>query len=293
MSASARTLSVAVASSAEPEMLEACLVSIGVARDNMTTPAEVVVARTADAPDASELFANRPWASLIVVPGKPGVPELRGRGLAEARDGWVALTEDMFLAAPDWLSALEACLGGEGGVIGGAIGNVRKDALSHAAYLTDYIEMSPSRPAEASVPALSGSNVTYPPALRGDVSRWSSEGEWEHIIHARLLAAGARLRFEPSARVDHNATYGFGEILATRFNYGMDFARDRLRDGLTDRRLARVLLAPALPFLLTLRIARRTAGTDRTAFLAAFPFVFALSAAWIAGETIGYLRGRS
>lgn len=290
MSSEAR-LWVALASSAEPALLDACLASIEAARERMARPANVVVARSATASDASALFADRPWASLVVVPGTPNVPELRGQAMSEAGNGWVVLTEDIFLASPDWLAELEALEKDGEDVIGGAIGNARKSALSHAAYLTDYGDFAPHRPAEANVDAISGSNVAYSPTLRDEARRWALAGAWEHIIHDRLADAGARLRFEPSVRVDHNATYRFGDVLAVRYDHGLNFAQDRLQERAVRGRLLRILLAPVLPFVLTLRVAARSATRDFGAFLGALPLVFALLTAWVAGETVGYIRG--
>lgn len=284
-------LSVAVASAGDPARLEACLDKLEIARRRMLHAAPVVVARSEAAGDVSPLFQDRPWASLIVVEGSPEIPALRGSAMQQAGNDWVAVTEDLFLPHPEWLAALERLANSGVDVIGGSVGNAQLDAVNHAAFLTDYGTFPPERPAQANVPALTGSNVTYGPAVRARAARWASEGAWEHVIHDRLNAEGAALRFEPSARVDHNATYAFGELLRVRYQHGFQYARDRMAVIGYDGRATRVLLAPFLPLLLTIRLACASAGSDPKGFLLASPFVLALYCAWIAGETIGYLKG--
>ena len=288
---SAPTLAVAVASAGDPALLEACLDALETARGRMAHAAPVVVARSSVAGDVSPLFEVRPWAKLVVVDGAPEIPVLRGSAMRRVDTDWVALTEDLFLPDPEWLANLERLAKPGVDVIGGSVGNARNDAVSHAAYLTDYGTFPPERPAEADVPALTGSNVTYGPAVRATAAQWASEGEWEHVIHDRLKEEGATLSFEPSARVDHNATYVFRELLGVRFRHGLQYARDRMAEHGSDGRIVRVLLAPLLPVLMTLRLARATARQDMKRFVSAAPFVVAFYCAWIAGETLAFLKG--
>lgn len=286
----APTLAVAVASAGDPALLEACLDALETARGRMAHAAPVVVARSSAAGDVSPLFEARPWATLVVVDGTPEIPVLRGSAMRRVDTDWVALTEDLFLPDPEWLANLERLAKPGVDVIGGSVGNARADAISHAAYLTDYGTFPPERPAEADVPALTGSNVTYGPAVRVAAAQWASEGEWEHVIHDRLKAKAAVLRFEPAARVDHNATYVFGELLRVRFRQGRQYARDRMAENGSDGRILRVLLAPLLPVVMTLRLARISARSDLKRFLAASPFVLTLYCAWAAGEALGFLK---
>lgn len=284
-------LSVAVASAGEPDLLEACLDSIEAARARVDLPVAVFVARPASAANVSELFHDRPWASLLTVGGDPDIPQLRGVAMRAAGEGWIAVTEDLFLADPEWLASMWRHATPDTDVLGGAVGNARTDVVSHAAYLTDYGSFPPDRPAERGVKALTGANVMYGPEVSDRAGRWASAGAWEHVVHGRLSEKGASLRFEPSARVEHNATYGLRELLAVRFRHGLQYARDRLEEDGGGSRLVRVLLAPLFPPLLVVRLARVSARPNTMRFLRAAPMVLALYTAWIAGESLGYLTG--
>lgn len=291
-SVSGPALSVAVASTGDPELLNGCLNALETALTQVDDPVAVFVARPASAIDAAKLFADRPWASLVLVEGDSDIPQLRGVAMGAAGEGWIAVTEDIFLADRNWLMSMSQNTKSGFEVIGGAVGNVRPDVVSHAAYLTDYGSFSPSRSAEEGVSALTGANVIYSPAVSGRAGRWAHEGAWEHVIHDRLIKEGVQLRFEPLARVDHNATYNLRELISVRFQHGLHYARDRLGEHGSDYWVVRVLLAPALPFLLVFRLLRVTGWSKMGRFVRTAPLLFVLYVAWVAGETLGYMKER-
>lgn len=284
-------LSVGIASAGSAELLGRCLSALGTARERMENPAQVTVARKAAAGDISDVIEGYPWANVIMIGGNPDIPHLRGVAMREVEQGWVALTEDLFVPDPDWLANLERLLPSARGVIGGAIGNASRDALSHAAYLTDYGAFATVRPAEIGVAELSGSNIAYDSEARSAAADWAFKGEWEHVIHRRLAANGTTMRFEPTVRVDHDVKYEFRRLLAIRFAQGHEYALDRLRDESVKHRLIRVLVSPVIPFAMLLRISCIAAAENWKTFIKSVPAVLSLYIAWAVGEALGYVQG--
>lgn len=286
------TISVALSSTSDPETLETCLDAVEQALDRLGRPSAVVVSRPAGSvSDVEDLFATRPWARLLPVEGDPDIPRLRGAAMTAAGGDWVVLTEDIFVPAPDWLERLSFALPESGGVVGGAIGNRKTGPVEHAAYLSDYGYVAPYRPA-GEVAALSGSNVAYGPEVRERAADWASAGAWEHVIHNRLATEGVCLTFDPSIRVDHAGRYALTDLMATRYRHGYRYALDRKAEGDAGSRTLRLLAAPILPALMTLRLVRGLPRDERMALLRALPATLALNSAWVAGETNGFLRGR-
>lgn len=222
-----------------------------------------------------------------------GIPRLRGLGLAAATGDPVAITEDHLVAGDGWLEQLFGRVAEGVDIVGGGMQNrVGSNAISWAAYLSDYGFYSYSRPVSAAaVPLLTMANMAY---RRRDVPRiaeWCSEGAWENVVHDRLAAEGRSLTFAPEARIIHDHRYRFGEFLKNRYEHGWDYARARLTEDPRARRLPLIAMTPVLPLVLLARIGRAAASEDRGAFLRALPLTVAFLYAWAAGEAFGYLRG--
>ena len=138
---------------------------------------------------------------------------------------------------------------------------------------------------------LTAANVAYRRRVVPDVASWAAEGAWENVVHDRLAAAGARLRFEPTVRMLHEHGYRFREFLRNRFEHGRDYARSRLVEEPGTPALGRALTAPLLVPLLFLRIARASWQEAPAAFWLSAPLTLALLGAWAVGEAVGYLGG--
>jgi GT2 family glycosyltransferase len=101
-----RDVSVIVCTRDRPEALARCLAALA-ALD--PAPAEIVVVDNAPTTAATrEATANRPGVRYVLEP-RPGLDVARNTGLAAARGGLVAFTDDDVEVPRDWLGRLAAC----------------------------------------------------------------------------------------------------------------------------------------------------------------------------------------
>lgn len=285
------SISVVIASNRDPSLLHACVESL--ATQCRASGAQLIVARAGDleAEDRARLAGS--GASVVMGPVTADIPVLRGLGMQLAIGDLVAVTEDHCLAAPDWIVMLQRAAAEGADVVGGGMDNARRArAVDWGAFFSEYGFFSSGRPASAAVPALlTGANVAYARTVAGAVATWALAGEWENVAHGRLSRSGFVLRFVPQAVILQNKSYAIGAFLVDRFEHGLDYARTRLALEGARRRLPLLLLTPALPFVLTTRVARAAATGRWLTFARALPATFAFLAAWSLGEAAGYLRG--
>lgn len=287
---SAPRVSVVVASFRERKLLDDCLASL--LPQCASHDAEVVVARACPEDEFHSLQSDYPKVLFVPAPEGSGVPYLRSLGLAAAEGDVVALTEDHCVVASDWVAQLVRAQQTGADVVGGAMGNAqRRRSVDWAAYFAEYGFFAEGGGNTGGAPLLTGANVAYSRRVVGEVVRWASEGEWENVAHARLLAQGSTLQFLRTAAVYQNKTYRFWGFCLDRYVHGRDYARRRLVDEGGLRRLWYVPGAAVLPFLLTLRVYRAIAPAHRGAFARALPITFAFLSAWSVGEAAGYLLG--
>jgi hypothetical protein len=280
---------VVVASFRAPEHLEACLDSLDDARAGV--PVDVFVARPGSGDEVRHLFRDRPWAHLVPAPAGADVPRLRGAAMVAAGGGWVAVTEDHCVVAPDWLEVISGELDGSCQILGGGMGNARPGPLNWGAYFSEYGFFSSARPRAEGDVLVTGANAVYGPEISADTARWATEGCWEDVIHQRLGAVGVRRRFVPGARVLQNTTYRLGPFCVDRYEHGYDYARVRVAENPEVSRVVRAGTTPLLPFLLGARVARAAAGENVMAFTVALPFTLIFLTAWAVGEAMGYIKG--
>lgn len=284
---------VVVASNRDPALLHACIDSL--APQCAAAGAALLVARAGalSAGDRARLEAHR--ADVLHAAEGATIPELRGLGMRAADADLVAVTEDHCVAAPDWLDQLRAASASGVDVVGGGMDNARRSrAVDWGAYFSEYGFFSSERPAQAphaGVPLLTGANVAYARSVAPTVAAWAAAGAWENVAHQRLAAEGRVLRFAPRAVIRQNKSYGFGAFCVDRYQHGRDYARTRLAVEAGSNRGFLLAVTPALPFLLTLRVARAAARGRWPTFFRALPVTFVFLAAWSLGEAVGYLSG--
>ncbi len=257
------------------------------------TGAQLVIARSAPLEQEAQVRERLRDATIVWTAPGAGIPRLRGLGLAAATGDPVAITEDHLVAGEGWLEQLFGRVSEGIDIVGGGMQNrVGSNAISWAAYLSDYGFYSYARPAgTAAVPLLTMANMAYRQRDVPRIAEWCSEGAWENVVHDRLAAEGRTLAFAPDARIIHDHRYRFGEFLKNRYEHGWDYARARLTEDPRARRLPLIAMTPILPLVLLARIGKAAAGEDRGAFLRALPLTVAFLYAWAAGEAFGYLRG--
>jgi GT2 family glycosyltransferase len=281
-------ISVTVASNRSPELLHACLASL--VPQCSAHSAELIVVRTGAEPELSQLAREWPTVRFLAAPPEASIPELRGRGLEAAQGDFVALTEDHCVAGPDWLTRLVQAAGDDVVAVGGGMGNAQtRRMVDCGAYFSEYGFFDAGRPAGDDT-LLTAANVAYRRPVLHQVTAGALAGDWENVLHGRIQAQGLRTKFASAAIVRQNRTYRLGDFCRDRFEHGRDYARARLTEAPGTNRWVRALACVALPFVLTLRVAKAAGRSDPGTFLRALPATFTFLAAWSAGEVAGYLH---
>ena len=257
--------------------------------------AEVIVALNSDAEVVRRLEERYP--AVRFVQGSPGasVFELRTLGVTHARGRLIALTEDHTAVGPRWVDALCAGHRQGHGIVGGPVDNglVRR-AYDWALYFCEYGLYMPPMP-EGQVSLLSGINVAYDRRLLMSCLPVWQRTLQENEVHDALRASGQSLHLVPDAWVASHLPFTLGQAMKHLFAGGRHFARYRVSRSSWWGRLFWVAASPAVPVVLTLRIAGRVASRQPARLwhlLRGLGYFVLLLGAWSAGEASGYLGGR-
>lgn len=286
------TVSVVVASNRSAGLLHACLESL--LPQCQRVGAELIVVRAGDEAEIAHVLRGYPSVRVLYAPARSTIPELRGAGMTAALGDIVALTEDHCVVSSRWIETLVRSAAEGADVVGGGMDNARRDrTVDWAAYFSEYGFFATTRPTSEGPPLLTGANVAYTRSIVDTVAASAREGEWENVAHDRLGSDGRVLRFISTAAVYQNKSYQFWDFCRDRYEHGRDYARKRLSEQQDASRWLLLASSPALPFLLTTRVARAAASTRWPTFLRALPATFAFLTAWSFGEAVGYLRGRA
>ena len=285
--------SVVLASCRDPE-----LVAESIARllpQCREADAELIVARSvpAGAPDPDSLFAG---CTLVPCAAGATIPEIRGAGLGAATGDWVLLTEDNCVPRAGWVQRMLSGFESGAEIVGGTMGNAHPHRpIDAAAYFAEYGFFGEARtePGAGASPMVTGANVGYRRSMVDDAATWASDGDWEGVIHHRLVARGARVVLVRDAVVDQNLRYQMGAFCRDRFEHGYEYASVRSGAWGVGKRLTMACATLGLPPLLAWRAWQSAGRTDPAGFVRALPFTLSFFSAWAAGETAGYLRGRT
>jgi GT2 family glycosyltransferase len=282
---------VVIASNRDRALLQACLGSLLGQCQRLS--AELLVARAGAAAELTSLSKTYPAVRFVPAPADASIPQLRAIGMAQASGDVVALTEDHCIADENWVESLTQSANSDADVVGGGMDNARRSrAVDWAAYFAEYGFFSSDRPEKTdSTPLLTGANVAYKRHVIADVIGWAQDGEWENVAHTRLVARGSMLRFARTAAIYQNQTYSVSGFCADRYEHGRDYARKRLVEDPNANRWVLFAASPALPPLLTWRVARAAARGRWGTFIRALPATVLFLTAWSVGEAVGYLRG--
>ena len=286
------SVSVVVASLVGPPFIDECLASLE--QQARACDAEVIVVACGGREYAERIERKFGWARVIHVETRETIPELRARGVEQARGEIVAIIEEHCLAAPDWLArAREAHRDGECGAAGGPVADAGYGRLRDwVVYFCEYhAYLPPWRDGPA--PALATANVAY---RRSVVLRYQdllAATCWEASLHPKLLADGVCLRSVPSMIVRKRGPFEYGYYLRQRYLYSRAFAGWRARHLPGMQRLAYLASSPLLPLLL---LARMTKGVCRkrsriAKYAQSIPLLIPALVVYTAGEFVGYLAG--
>ena len=283
-------VSVVVASFRGLDILAQCLESLRPQCARLG--ASLVLARARRESDA-ELARVAAGCRIVPAPPDAGVPLLRGLGLAAASGEWVAMIEDHCVADPGWLAALLAAADSATPVVGGSMGNARRERMTDwGAFFAEYgFYGVTGRGRAGQAPLITQANAAYHRSVLPSVAEWARSGSWENEIHDRLFAEGRRFRLVPTARVLQNLTYRLGAFCRDRFEHGRAYATTRTRNLGTARRILLCAGTPVLPLVLARRVFRSVDPDERRYWLRGVLPMLVFLSAWALGEAAGYARG--
>lgn len=267
-------------------------------RDQVNAPPFEVILADRRQDEISErirdLFPEVRW--LACEPSM-SVPELRTRGLEEARGDIIVVTEDHCVPPRHWLAAIAAAFrrAPPGTLaVGGCVENgVNSRALDWATFLCEYAAcMEPIL--EGRTTWLPGMNVAYRRvALAGVARSLLTQGFWETTLHPHLARREQGLYATNAIRLVHAKRFTFGLFARQRFLYSRHFAGSRFHRSAKLRRLLACAMCVGLPPLLLFRIARELTRRRRLLpqLARALPVLLVFVVIWAAGEMVGYCLG--
>jgi hypothetical protein len=288
------SLSVVIAAHNVSRVIESCLRALEPQRTSANL--EVIVADSSSDNTPEIIRTQFPWVQLLHVDEPLAIPALRGRGIAAARGGIIAILDPFSVAAPDWATeVLSVHARQKHTVIGGCVDLYRADAASYGTwslYLNEYgLFMSPVKRGETWI--LPGSNLSYKRAALFDGPTPRYPVFWKTYVNWEIEGGGSPMWLEPNVRVELNKPLAFSDFLSTRYAHGRCFGGMRVSGASRAVRTMRAAAASAVPLLL---LWRWTAGfwpkrRRRLRFAATIPAQLAFFGVWAWGEAWGSLRG--
>ena len=282
-------LSIVIAAWNGRDYLQHCLKSLEKQAD--VAGVEVIVVSNFGLEDTE----NAQTASFVnyILADQATVPELRTRGIQQARGEIIALLEDHCEVDPEWTREICKAHALPFQIVGGAVENISPNlALNWAVYFYDYGNyMLPSKAGAAET--LSGMNVSYKREMLAAAKEVYADGFFETFVNEKLKQHGHKLYFAPSAIVYHRKDYNFKTVTTQFYHQARSFAAQRKVNLSFPRRILFVLAACLLPILLPVRTVARTLKKNRHLgkLMAAVPCLVILLTVWAAGEFCGYLFG--
>ncbi len=282
-------LSIVIAAWTGWDYLRECLKSLE--RQADAADIEVIVVRNFKL-ENTENLETFPFVNHILAEAAT-VPELRTRGIREARGAVIALLEDHCEFAPQWVEEIQKAHELPCSIVGGAVENISPNrALNWAVYFYDYGNyMLPMRAGAAET--LSGMNVSYSRETLAEVREVYADGFFETFVNEKLKQQGHELYLAPAAVIYHRKNYDFKTVATQFYHQARSFAAQRVAEMPFSKRVLLVFVSLLLPFLLAARVILRTLKKNRhhVKLIAAFPYLLILLTVWAAGEFCGYLFG--
>ena len=286
------TISIVIASKVGESFIDRCLVSIKAEADKYG--AETIIVTPENAPDAERIGREYPWVKLVAAPGVHEVPALRARGVKESKGDLIFVIEEHCDAGPDWIErGIAAHQQGNFAAVGGPIFDAEYDAASDwTTYFIEYNSAMPPFP-KGEIDLLNDANIAYRRDVLMDHLDLLDAGYWPMALHPTLAEKGAKFYMDPEMVVRHLGPWDYGYYLGQRYLFSRAFAGVRARAESLPKRIIYLLIAPLIPFVLLLRIARTVSakGQHMGRFIKTIPWVFPALVVYVVGEWMGYLFG--
>ncbi len=284
-------LDLLVAAPANASHLETCLRALARACECTNADALITVAHAGAV--VSALQAQFFCVQWIACEPRAPLPQLWGRALAQTNGEWIAILDAECAVGEGWLAAaLTRC--DQGAVIFGGVVEPRdlRTRTDWAAYCCDYgAFMQPLDDGIAH--EVAGNNLLMRRALLSRAPEFAAPQFWKaHFVRA-LQAQGIATLNAPSLVIHYSKRYALRAWLYRRMIHARCFAAMRVANASTMRRMTFALLAPALPFVLLVRMLRRLLPKRRHAreLWSSLPQIWLGMCAWAFGEWCGYIFG--
>src|SRR5689334_20102259 len=192
-------ISVVIASIVGGPFIDDCLASLE--KQVAQFGAEVIVVAHGAA-NAARIQSRFSWVQVICREERDTVPQLRLRGVEEAKGEIIAIIEEHCRASADWLErASEAHASGDYGAVGGPIldhgyGRIRDWVV----YFLEYNGYLPPWKDEDAFD-LNGANIAYKRSVLLRYKDLLGTGYWEASTHPRMHADGVKFRSAPAMTV--------------------------------------------------------------------------------------------
>jgi hypothetical protein len=257
-------------------------------------PFDVIVAYDWRLEDVAPLRSRYPQVRLVARESEQTPVELAARALREARGEFVLLTEDHCIPRPDWVRRLCAALLPGRAAVGGLIETDGVPSTADWAFwFTDFFRYTKPIVAGPSA-ALSVCNVAYRRSQIAQVAAAWGDQFLETAAHEALRRRFGPLWMVPEAEVRTKRSVRLADAIQERYGFGRLFAYTRIQFTGPARRMFYAALAPALPLLLMVRMARKALHSRACTlrYCRALPELTLLVLAWSWGEWLGYLTRR-
>ena len=286
-------LTVVIASHNAAGAIGACLSALATQR---ALCPQVIVADSSSDDTPALVAAHFPWVHLLHFDDPLTVPELRGRAIAMAASGVIAVLDPYSVPADDWARrVIEAHARRPHPVIGGAVDLYEAERQGLGAwtlYFNEYgLFMPPNAEGETAI--VPGSNVSYKRAALFDGLTPRYPVFWKTFVNRDVQAAGVRPWLDPAIRVSLNKPIPLWDYLRTRYYHGRCFGAMRAGRAPLPTRLIRAATTPMVPAVLLWRWSRGILGKGRhrMRYIATMPVQLVLFAWWAWGELCGYAAG--
>jgi glycosyltransferase involved in cell wall biosynthesis len=285
-------ISIVIASAAGGDFLPKCLDSL---RDQVRQQdAEVIVVDRCGGETAGRIERDYPFVNVIRTEKNPrlSVPELRMLGVQQASGDIVAIIEEHCMATPQWVETVRSSFQPGDAAIGGPILDNQYDRIQDwVVYFSEYHNYLPPWQ-DGKRYLLNGANIAYDRKKLLKYKELLSTGYWEVVLHP-LLAQDGEFRSISGMGVFHCGPFPYGYYIRQRYLLSRVWGGMQRNQVSMTKRVAYLVSAPLIPFLLLGRIGQRVTKSARYVrqFFMALPLLVPVVSAYVIGEWSGYLIG--